>query len=285
VLGSGGNRVSWADLPPAVHDAVTGLLGSPVVQTVSQPGGFSPGSADRVLLADGRRAFVKTVDPAVNPFSGTMHRREARVARALPAGLPVPGFLGAFEERGWTGLVFAEVDGRTPHLPWRADDLDAALTALDHLARAGTPNPVPGLPSVQESLAGELPADALALVGGDTLVHLDLRADNLLVTAGGAALVDWPHAGVGAPWLDTLLLLAEVDRFGGHDVDELLTRLPVTGDVDPAVLTTVLAGFATFFLDRAAQPPPPGLPTLRTFQQVQGEALVRWVERRRCSGS
>lgn len=281
MLGSGGNRVPWADLPPAVHDAVAGLLGSPVVQAVSQPGGFSPGSADRVLLADGRRAFVKTVDPAVNPFSGTMHRREARIARALPAGLPAAAFLGSFDEHGWTGLAFAEVPGRTPHLPWTADDLDAVLAALDRLARAGTPTPVPGLPTAQESLAGELPAEALALVGGDTLAHLDVRADNLLVTGDGAVLVDWPHAGAGAPWLDTLLLLAEVDRFGGHDVDGLLRRLPVTRDVDPVVLTTVLAGFATFFLDRAAQPAPPGLPTLRTFQRVQGEALVRWVGRRR----
>lgn len=281
MLASGGNRVRWSELPPAVHEAVAGLLGSPVVQAVSQAGGFSPGAADRVVTADGRRAFVKVVSAVVNPVSASMHGREGRIARALPAGLPVPELLGSVEVDGWTGLVFAEVDGRTPDLPWRADDLRAVLDALDELVRRGTPNPVPGLPTAQESLAGELPDDALALVGGDTLGHFDVRADNVLVTAGGAVLVDWPHACTGAPWLDTLLLLAEVDRFGGHDVDGLLARLPVTRDVDPEVLTTVLAGFATFFLDRAAEPPPPGLPTLRAFQRVQGEALTRWVDRRR----
>ncbi|WP_432563285.1 phosphotransferase [Kineococcus sp. SYSU DK003] len=281
MLGSGGNRVRWEELPAAVHDAVADVLGSPVVQAVSQSGGFSPGSADRVLTAAGTRAFVKAVSPAQNPVSPTMHAREARVAASLPAGLPAPQLLGAREVDGWQVLVLAEVAGRQPGLPWRATDLRLVVEALETLADVGTPCPVPGLPTARESLTGELPEEALALLDGDTLVHLDLRADNVLLTDDGAVLVDWPHACLGPPWLDLLTLLFEVDRLGEQDLaEEVLRSSRLTTAVDPDVLTTVLAGFSRFFLDRAAEPPPPGLPTVREFQRVQGEALAHWVARR-----
>jgi hypothetical protein len=146
----------------------------------------------------------------------------------------------------------------------------------------GTPCPVPGLPTAREALTGELPGTALDLLDGDTLVHLDLRADNVLLTPAGAVLVDWPHACRGPAWLDLLLLLFEVDRLGEPGLAErTLATSPLVRGVDPDVVTTVLDGFSGFFLGRAAQPVPPGLPTLREFQRVQGEALTRWVERRR----
>jgi thiamine kinase-like enzyme len=45
---------------------------------------------------------------------------------------------------------------------------------------------------------------------GETLLHADLRADNLLITADGVMVVDWPYAVTGARWLDGLLLLVSV---------------------------------------------------------------------------
>ena len=33
-------------------------------------------------------------------------------------------------------------------------------------------------------------------------------------------------------------------------------------------------------LDTLEQPPPPGLPTLRAFQQKQGEAVIQWLRER-----
>ena len=43
-----------------------------------------------------------------------------------------------------------------------------------------------------------LEAEAPAAAAGDTLLHLDLRADNLLLTPERVLVVDWPHARVGA---------------------------------------------------------------------------------------
>ncbi|NAZ86240.1 protein kinase family protein [Kineococcus indalonis] len=300
--GSGGSRLRWEDLPPHVRAGVQDVLGAPVVRADSQAGGFSPGSADRVLTATGRRAFVKVASAAQNPHSAALHRREGRVSAALPPSLPAPRLLGVHDDGAWVALVLEEVDGHQPPLPWRRADVDAVLRALDALARGATPCPVPELPAAADELRDDfagferLAADGVPLDGmeelralarrgaaalrGDTLVHLDLRADNVLLTARGAVLVDWPHACRGPAWLDALLLLVEVERHGGHDADALLARAPTTRDADPDDLTAALAGFAAFFLDGARRPAPPGLPTVREFQRVQGEALLAWVRRR-----
>ena len=54
-------RISWTDLPGHVQAGVEEILGAPVVEATGQQGGFSPGTADRVRTATGRRAFVKAV--------------------------------------------------------------------------------------------------------------------------------------------------------------------------------------------------------------------------------
>jgi hypothetical protein len=294
--------LSWTDLPTAVRDGVTDVLRSPVVGAQSQIGGFSPGSADRVVTATGERAFVKAVSAAQNPDSPGMHRREARITGALPPGLPVPELLGTVEVDGWIALVLTDVDGRTPALPWQSDELAVVLDTLEVLSHAATPCPLPELPTARDALAenlagfDRLAADGVAVPGlnglrdlaargvkalvGDTLVHSDLRADNVLITPEGAVLVDWPWACRGPDWLDTLMVLVEVERYGGHDVDGLLNTSPATREADPEDLTAVLAGFAGFLLDMARRDPPPGLPRLREFQRVQGEALLTWVQRR-----
>ncbi|MEV0807151.1 phosphotransferase [Micromonospora sp. NPDC050200] len=302
-------RIGWTDLPGHVRSAVEDVLGDRVVEAVSQPGGFSPGTADRVRTADGRRAFVKAVSPAQNAHSVTLHRTEGAVAAALPTSAPAPRLLGRHDDGEWVALVFADVEGRHPATPWRSDELTTVLDTLAAMATALTPGPVRHAPTAVERLAYDFtgwdriaadpPADldpwararlddlcdsaerALAALDGDTLCHLDIRADNLLVDGAGAvAVVDWPHACRGPAWLDTALLLVNVRLHGGHDTEALLRRLPLTADVDPDVLTGVYAGLAGYFTDAARQPPPPGIPTVRAFQQAQSDALLPWVRQR-----
>ncbi|MFC0002934.1 aminoglycoside phosphotransferase family protein [Micromonospora siamensis] len=302
-------RIGWTDLPAEVRAGVEEVLGDRVVEAVSQPGGFSPGTADRVRTAGGGRAFVKAVATHRNASTVQMHRVEAAVTAALPGHAPTPRLLGHHDDGEWVALVLTDVDGRHPTTPWRADELTAVLDTLARMAGTLTPNPVPHAPTAVERLthdftgweriAADPPADldpwaathldelrdiaAYGLTGlvGDTLCHVDLRADNLLIDpAGSVTVVDWPHACVGPPWLDTALLLVNVLLHGGHDVDDLLHRSSVTFGVDPDLLTGVHAGLASYFLDHARQPPPPGIPTVRAFQRLQGDALLPWVRRR-----
>jgi aminoglycoside phosphotransferase (APT) family kinase protein len=309
VIDASGIRIGWSDLPQRVRRAVEEIIGDRVVEAVSQRGGFSPGTADRVRTATGRRAFVKAVSPAQNADSPVMHRREARITAALPDEAPVPRLLGCHDDGYWVALVLADVPGRQPATPWLPDELTAVLAALDELAARLTPCAVPGLPTAAERLGVDLagwhriraepPADldpwlaghldelcrlaerGLAALTGDTLTHTDIRADNLLISDDGSVtFVDWPWACLGPAWLDTLLLLINVRLFGDRRTEQLLADRPAVAGVDPLDVTGVLAGLAGFFADGARRPPPPGLPTLRAFQHAQAEVTISWLRER-----
>jgi Ser/Thr protein kinase RdoA (MazF antagonist) len=293
-----GVRIGWHDLPSHVHAAVAEILGAPVRAAESQTGGFSPGSADRVVTTSGDRAFVKAVSPDQNPVSVDLARTEALVAAALPREAPAPALLGTFDDGHWVVLVFEDVDGRHPRTPWIEPELDAAVRGLAKLAHHLTPSPLPGLPAASARLARDFdgwsriaanPPDdlepwlfprldelvtrstrALDSMTGDTLVHGDVRADNMLYTAAGEMVfVDWPWGCNGPAWLDTSLLALNVLVHGG-DGDALL----------PAEGVDVVIGFAGMFLDRSRDAPPPGLPTVRAFQRWQGDALLPWMRSR-----
>jgi serine/threonine protein kinase len=300
MLLASGNRIGWLDLPIRVQAAVQEIIGGEVVSAHSQSGGFSPGTADRVVTSNGRRAFVKAVSPAQNERSVTLARREAAVAAALPAHAPAPRLLGSYDDRDWVALIFEDTEGRHPRTPWVDLELDATVTALRELALALTPSPLAGVPTAAEHLrsdfagwhkvAADPPPDldpwaaahltelraaadrALAAVGtGHTLVHCDIRADNLLVRPDGSiVIVDWPWACTGPAWLDTVLLGLNVLVYGGSPERAF-------AGVDPGVCADVLAGFAGYFVDIGRRPDPPGLPTVRAFQRAQGNALLPWL--------
>src|SRR3954463_12133596 len=136
-----GVRIRWTDVPPHVRRGVEDILGSPVIEARSQAGGFSPGTADRVRTADGRRAFVKAVTPAVNERSAVLARQEMRITAALPDHAPTPRLLDGFDDGEWVVLVLEDVEGAPPRTPWVRGELDAAVTGLRELAAALTPAP------------------------------------------------------------------------------------------------------------------------------------------------
>jgi len=308
-----GLRVGWQDVPERIRALVEGWLGSPVVSATNQPAGFSPGAAARLRTASGWRVFAKAAGPEPNELTPTAHRREAKVAAALPDEAPVPRLLWSHDEGecGWVVLVFEDVEGRNPTVPWREDELGRTLDALADLADLLTPSPLPpggvvGHASEWEVVGGrhwrtlakeqptgldgrsernlstltDLETEAPAAAAGDTLLHLDLRADNLLLTEERVLVMDWPHARVGASYVDAAFFAPSVAMQGGPQPEELLSRLPQARRADPDALTAVIAAVAGFFTGEVLRPAPPGLPTLRPFQAAQGEVARRWLARR-----
>jgi hypothetical protein len=137
-----GARLHWIQLPGTLRHALEARLGSTVTESVTQPGGFSPGVAARLRLADGRRVFLKAISSRPNPVSPAMHRREARIAAALPASVPTPRLLWSFDDGDWVVLVFEDVDGWTPVTPWRPQELHRVLDAVTQLVESLTPSPI-----------------------------------------------------------------------------------------------------------------------------------------------
>jgi len=307
-----GVRVEWGEVAAHVRDEVASALGSPVVQAQNQPGGFSPGVAARCQLADGRRYFIKAVSSDQNPDSPGIHRREARTTAALPRALPVPSLLHVVDDGHWVVLVFEEIDGRAPSLPWSIPELRAAFAALDELAEATTPCPIPGLPSFGELQAStfngyrtleagdgsaleridawsrrhltrlaELEAGWAAAAHGASLLHADLRADNLLVRPDGTfVVVDWPNACVGAAWVDKLCMLPSVGLDGGPTPIVVEDVLEPFAGIDADAVNHVLVAVAGYFTYQGIQSDPPGLPTVRAFQRSQGELARAWLAHR-----
>ncbi len=304
-------------MPRRVRSAVTHWAGSAVVSATSQRSGFSPGVAARLRLADGRGLFVKAIGPEPNPDSPQIHRREARIVAALPDNVAVPRLRWFLDEgeQGWVVLVFDEVTGHHPAQPWRLDELDRVLAGLASLANRLTPSPLPlstvgtAADAVARQLCGwqrlrdgdqhapdlsqldawsrrhldalaDLEARAPHAVVGETLLHFDVRADNLLLEPEKVWFFDWPHARIGAAWLDVVGFAPSVTMQGGPPPDEVLARSPAARAADPDAITAAIATVAGYFTRGALQPPPPGLPTVRAFQAAQGVVAREWLAAR-----
>ena len=61
------------------------------------------------------------------------------MAGQLPTPVPAPRLLWTFDDSQWVALVFEDIDGTTPVLPWRPDQLHRVLAALTDLRRRSHP--------------------------------------------------------------------------------------------------------------------------------------------------
>ncbi len=256
--------------------------------------------------------FIKAVGAGLNADSPGFHRREGVIAGSLPASALWPQLLGVFDDEDWVALAFAAIDGHLPHHPWRDQELEAVLVSLKLMHEELTPNPSPQVESAvarrrdvfygwQRLSERSVPSDTLdpwvrehlprivqlesrwpEACEGTTLLHGDLRSDNMLLTAHGATFVDWPHAMVGHAALDLVCWAPSVALEGGPLPENLLARHQPSRDVDPAAVLAMVAAVSGFFIDASLLPPPPGLPTLRRFQAAQGRVAVEWLQR--CTG-
>jgi aminoglycoside phosphotransferase len=306
-----GRRLPWQAIPGHLRDQVAGMLGARVLVAQTQPGGFSPGVAARLTLADGRRAFVKAVDEA-NPESPDIHRSEARIAAALGTETPAPRLLDSVDADGWVILLFEDIDGWMPAQPWRSDELSRVLDAMTDLAAALSPAPIDAPPAATRfhslghgwrdlaaaQAAGndltdvspwtrervsdlvELEARWGAAVTGSTLAHADIRADNILLTRSRVVFVDWPWACLAQRWFDLVAFLPSVAMQGGPPPEQVLATHPVARGADPDDVTAVVAALAGTWTYLARQPDPPGIPTLRAFQRAQGAIALDWLAQR-----
>jgi len=305
-----GTRVAWEDVPAPVRSAIEDECGSPVATARTQPGGFSPGVAARVVCADQARYFIKAASGEVNPDTPRLHRQEGEILAALDPliaarHLPIPRLRAVVERDPWLALILEDVEGRHPAEPWQAGDLARVVAAIDQLGESLTPSPI-CVPSVGDKFGGDftgwrtlarspeqdgldpwsrarlsdlaaLEATWAAHAAGDTLLHADVRADNLLLARDRVMVVDWPHACLGAPVVDLVLFAPSVAMQDGPEPAGLLALSSLNRDVDPQSLAAVVCAVAGYFTHRGLQPPPPGLPTVRAFQAAQGVVARRWL--------
>ncbi len=298
-------RLEWPFLPPNLRSYIERKCGSPVVEALSQTSGFTPGFASVLVCEDGSRHFVKAASvKAQRPFADS-YREEARKLAALPHSVPAPRMLWHLDD-DWVVLGIEYVSARAPHRPWQQADLDALLDALEVVADTLTPPPDHlALDDIEDDFAAMLDdwpailetrtdldpehltqAETLArrfaeVCGGDTLVHTDIRSDNVLIGSDGRAQIcDWNWPVRGAAWFDSFAALIG-PRGEGIDVDRVLSERRLLKSVDPETFDIALALYVGYFFFQATQPVPPTSPHIRDHQRWQGEVCWDWLAERR----
>lgn len=302
--GKTARRLEWPHLPPHIRATVEQRCGSPVVDAASQSTGFTPGFASVLTCADASRHFVKAASVKAQRAFAAAYREEASKLSRLPPAAPAPRLLWLHDADDWVVLGIEHVTARHPARPWRADDLDACLATLTEAAAVLTPAPADlalddfatefaGWPaywddvrSAHPDLANADEAAALAtrfaeVTAGETVVHTDVRDDNVLLCRDGRVLLcDWNWPVAGAAWLDSVFALIG-PRGDGLDVEAVLAAHPLTAGVPAEHVDIVLALVTGYFLKSADDPVPPTSPHLRDHQRWQGEVCWDWLSQRR----
>ncbi|HZC27800.1 MAG TPA: phosphotransferase [Actinopolymorphaceae bacterium] len=138
-----------------------------------------------------------------------------------------------------------------------------------------------GAPDSRMAELVTLDDQALDSLHGDSVVHCDLRDDNVIIGDDGRVWVcDWNWPSTGAAWLDVLTLLISA-RGDGYDADALFAAHPLGAAADREAVDSVLAGLAGYFTHASLQPVPGLSPHLRAHQAWYAEATLSWLAVRR----
>ena len=180
--------------------------------------------------------------------------------------------------------------------PWSPHQVSLVVEALEAVHAMTPPAGLPALESLRDDLDGwpvvaarpepflstgicsrEWLAEALPRLtqasadcdlGGDALLHMDVRSDNLCIRGDRAVLVDWNHACVGNPLLDSVAWAPSLRTEGGPEPWALVA--------DSNGQAALIAGY---FAARVGLPAPPTAPAVREVQRRQLEVALPWAAR------
>jgi hypothetical protein len=226
-------------------------------------------------------------------------RDEFRIYSALDGEPFLPRLIGWDDDGLAPVLALEDLSGATWPPPWDVARIDAVLTSLASVHASQPPEGVPpavasqfgqdGWPAViadpepflslglcSPDWLDHLPtlaaASANAEIDGNSLLHFDVRSDNLCLQEGTAVLVDWNSACVGNPVLDTASWLPSLEAEGGPAPHVIL---PDETPGMPAI-ASLLAGY---FCARAGLPAIPQAPHARPLQLMQSKTALPWAAR------
>lgn len=305
-----GVRAPYDAAPPSVRAWAAETLGAPVVEVRPRIGGMSPAIAASLRAANGATAFVKAVNPDINPDTPTHFRHEISVLSALSRLAPVPyraALLSTYDDGDWVALALEDIDGRHPD--WSspadrasvfeavreqsreltpvptgmpADSNHAGMLKYLHAMATATPEEVAGLPGWASRELPMLLGLAQACLDhhrDESFCHWDIRHDNILIRHrdGQPILLDWGMSRRGQRWGDTVVFALEwVDS---PVFDEVVATAGLSTEEESDV-TGLLAAIGCYLLIAAVHPPPPSLPNMPAFRRQVGTACLSGVRRR-----
>ena len=248
-------------------------------------------TAARWIVGDGRRsAFVKI---GATELTAEWTRDEHRNYGSI-SGWFMPRMLGFDDDGDRPVLAIEDLSAAIWPPPWTAGRIEAVLDALAAIRGTVPPahlhdrtvdwgsnwadiaaHPAPflslGLCSrewLDRHVAKLAAASADAPLTGDSLVHLDIRSDNLCFRDGKAVILDWNHAMVANGELEIAGWLPSLHAEGGPPPETILPSSPK--------LAAFISGF---FCSRAGGSPLPEAPHVRPLQIAQARTALPWAAR------
>jgi aminoglycoside phosphotransferase (APT) family kinase protein len=209
----------------------------------------------RVRIGEGREAEIleagegRVLRLLWSPDGGPWLDREELALRAAgAAGAPVPAVYERTTEDGRPGLVMERLDGpdlltRIGTRPWTVVAAGRTLGRVHaRLHEAPAPQELPdlkdnvrllldgGAERVPDGLLAEAHDLLAELPDGDRICHGDYHPANVLLTAAGPRVIDWPAASRGDPMADVsrTRLLVELAELPAH-APALVRRLDRVG--------------------------------------------------------
>jgi hypothetical protein len=266
-----------ADRPPTGWERVT-------------RGGYTPAERWVVTFADDTRAFAKVGGvERVDEWLRTEHRAYRDIS-----GPFMPHLLG-WSDAPVAALLLEDLSDAFWPPPWSEDRVARIRLMLDEVAGARCPlwapaaeeidlftgwsdiasDPAPFL-SLGLSTRAWLDAALPALIGserppeiaGDSLLHFDVRSDNICFAADRTLLVDWNWIARGNPLFDVAAWLPSLATEGGPQPEDV--------EPDAGVFAPALAGY---FCSHAPLPHVPDAPHVRDVQLQQSLTSLPWAAR------
>ena len=279
-----------------VRRALKKVRAEPVRWRAITRGGHTPARRWVVGLDDGSSAFVKV---ATDEMTASWIRDE-HVTYSVLGGAPfMPAYLGFADDGDRPVLALEDLSAERWPPPWDRARVGAVLASLRRIAQTPPPDGLPladddhlelrdGWVAVERDpqrflalglceprwLAEHLPvlrdAARSAPLGGSSLLHFDVRSDNICFRKDGSAVfVDWNWASVGNAMCDVAFWLPSLEVEGGPAPEEVAPDAP-------AGLAACIAGY---MCSHAALDPIPTAPGVRPLQLRQARTALPWAAR------
>lgn len=237
---------------PLIVERVTRHLGARPREWTAVRGGDTAAARWVVRFGGGRSAFTKM---GTDAETASALRVEWTVYSHVTAPF-LPAVLGWDEDAGGDApiLLLEDLSGAYWPPPWRPGQVERVLALLDQVAATRPPPGLIALESLREGLRGwprvaadpapflalglcsaawleaALPAllraEATAPLGGESLLHLDVRSANVCFAGERVLLLDWSNACRGNPRMDIAFWLLNLRGEGGPEPDEILPDEP-----------------------------------------------------------
>lgn len=298
--------------PSTVVDFVRETVDSRTLREWPAAGGFTPSVASVIVADVDRQVFVKAGPKA--DAGGEAVRTGAELAEVVTdVG---PALISWAERDGWYVAVYECLAGAAVD-EWHLADIEELAALSITMRERFDPCPVgntvpfsdafaplmgtwsalidaagPAEESVEHVRGREIPYGLrvetlaeletdwfVALSGGTSLQHGDIRRDNVIrEPSGRLRLVDWTHRWTAPYWADWVRLVPDIAA-DGWDPEQMFLRF-AGPDTPEHGVNVMLAGLAGRCWRDGHLPAVPGLRQLRPMQRLQADVTLRWLAQR-----